>query len=397
MKGKQEAIDIVERYGHGGDPWTAGELFQREARDFIDFSANINPLGPPTEVLRVLQEAVTEVGVPGLARYPDPANRALKKALAESVNVSESFLLIGNGAAELIDGVTRYVQPRKVGVTAPAFLEYERCACKEKAEVIYLPAGEKEGFLPEEAALIEWIHAVDLAWLGHPNNPTGLLMPLSFLEIAAKEAAKSGTILVVDEAFLDFIPDGERRSLLPRIKEFPTTILLRSMTKFYALPGLRLGFGVAEPGLVEGISAMQVPWSVNGLAQRAGEAALVTSDFANATWKWLQEERSFLLEGLKGLLLIEWVIGAVNYLLIKLKDSPGIQSPPSRWLQQRLGERGILIRDASGYPGLDGSYIRIAVRSREENAYLLTQLQAIEEELQKGLEGVDRCKEGGGT
>ncbi|SDX04754.1 L-threonine O-3-phosphate decarboxylase [Marininema mesophilum] len=386
MDGEQGAGQVVERYGHGGDSWTAGELFQREVGDFIDFSANINPLGPPAEVLQVLRELVTEMGVPGIARYPDPASRALRKALAQKYDVAEESLLIGNGAAELIDGVTRYVQPRKVGVTAPAFIEYEASARKEKAEVVYLAAGEKEDFLPKRELLLEWINSVDLAWLGHPNNPTGLFLPLSLLEAAAEEAAEAGTVLVVDEAFLDFIPDGEEKSLLPRLKEYPTTVLLRSMTKFYALPGLRLGWGVAQPELVKEIAALQVPWSVNGLAQRAGEVALANPAFEKDTWAWLQEERVFLKDGLVHLPFIEWVLGEVNYLLIKLKNLPATETSPSRWLQRKMGQRGILLRDASGYPGLGDSYVRVAVRSREENECLLTQLQGVWMEVREGLE-----------
>ncbi|WP_380703265.1 threonine-phosphate decarboxylase CobD [Salinithrix halophila] len=364
----------MERYGHGGDRWTAGEMFGRGADAFVDFSANINPLGPPDSVVRVLQEALEDKGAPVLARYPDPRARSLKRALANRYGVPEECLMIGNGGAELIDLVNAAVRPSRVGATAPSFAEYEASARKRGQEIVYLPTGEKEGFQPEPEALSKWIRSVDLAYLGHPNNPTGLTVPYGQLLAAAEEAAVAGTVLVVDEAFLDFVSDGEARSLLSRLADFPTTLLLRSMTKFYALPGLRLGWGAAHPDWIRRIEELQIPWSVNGLAQIAGEAALSDGAFENVTRRWLAVERCFMMERLRELPGALLVPGEVNYFLLKLEAPPLGGTGASRRLQQALGERGILIRDCSTYPGLDDAYIRVAVRSREENVHLLQKL-----------------------
>ncbi|SMO73768.1 L-threonine O-3-phosphate decarboxylase [Melghirimyces algeriensis] len=372
----------VERYGHGGDRWTAGEMFARSADTFIDFSANINPLGPPDAVMRVLREALEDKGAPVLTRYPDPRARNLKRALAKRYGLSEECLMIGNGGAELIDLVNAAVRPSRVGVMTPSFAEYEASARKRGQETVYLPTEEREGFQPEPEALFKWVRTVDLAYLGHPNNPTGLTIPYRQLLAVAEEAAIAGTVLVIDEAFLDFVPDGQAHSLLSRLMDFPTTVLLRSMTKFYALPGLRLGWGVASPDWIRRIEAHQVSWSINGLAQLAGEAALTDQFFEKATHRWLSVERDFLMDGLQKLSGVRPIPGEVNYFLLKL-DSSVLEGSAgvSRRLQKALGERGILIRDCSTYPGLDDTYVRVAVRSRKENALLL---QKLEEVLEKG-------------
>ncbi|MDR6226100.1 threonine-phosphate decarboxylase CobD [Desmospora profundinema] len=360
----------VERYGHGGDRWTAGFLFHREASDFLDFSANINPLGPPPGVLEVLHRALTESGQPVLTQYPDPRSRSLKRALARKCDVPVDWVAVGNGGAELLDLVHDIIRPRRVGVTHPSFSEYEAAARKRGSEVVPLPLSEERDWLPGREELLRWVRQVDLAYLGHPNNPTGTLFPEESLIAAAEEAARHGSVLVVDEAFLDFVPGAF--TLQRQLSDFPTTLLVRSMTKFYALPGLRLGYALASPSWVKKLEARQIPWSVNGLAQLAGEAALSDREYEERTADWLHRERLFLLEGLKRVAGVHVFPGSVNYLLLRLTGRRASGGYSSHQWQRALGERGILIRDASTYPGLDDTYIRVAVRSREENERLLS-------------------------
>ncbi|PTX64304.1 L-threonine O-3-phosphate decarboxylase [Melghirimyces profundicolus] len=367
-------MESLERYGHGGDRWTAGERFGREAGSFLDFSANINPLGPPTGVLDILRRIWNDPECSTLSRYPDPAARSLRSALAGRLGVDPEQVLIGNGGAELIDLLHSAARPRRVGVIHPSFAEYEAAARKRGQEIVPLKTEWDRAFLPERKALLAWIREVDLAWVGHPNNPTGTRIPFEDLVAAAEEATRRGTVLAVDEAFLDFLPPGEEISLLPRLEEFPTTILFRSMTKFYAIPGLRLGYAVAAPEWIRKLAEWQIPWSVNGVAQEAGTAALGDREFEEQTRSWLAEERPALARGLASLPGVDVLPGEANYLLLRVAENVG--GPiPSRWLQRELGERGIMIRDGSTYPGLDGRYVRVAVRGRKENRRLLSAME----------------------
>jgi threonine-phosphate decarboxylase len=365
---------LLERYGHGGDLMTAAELYGRSS--FIDFSSNLFPYGPPLEIGARFREWIAEDGFPLIARYPDPAARKLAKLIACMHGVHEENVLVGNGAAELFDLLVQIRRPRRVGVIEPAFREYADCAKKRGIPVESLVTRRENGFLPDEWEAIRLVNRTDLVFVGSPNNPTGHLVPTSILESMAEEAGRSGSLLVVDEAFLDFVENGETVSMIRRLDHFPGLVVVRSLTKFYALAGLRLGYLVAVAATVKELKRIKTPWSVNGLAQAVGEVILeqsVREPFARRVFEWLKVERLRLADGLSALGL-EVFPGQANYLLVRLSPSSGKTAP---WLQEELGRRGILIRDCSMYPGLDEHYFRLAVRKPEENAVLLKIMEEV--------------------
>jgi threonine-phosphate decarboxylase len=367
----------LERYGHGGDRLTAAERFGGSPDEFLDFSSNIHPLGPPQRVIEALSRAL-ESGKPAvLTQYPDPLSRRLRNKLAERLDVSPEQLLIGNGAAELIDLAVQVFRPGRVGVVRPCFSEYERSARIHRCSLVSIRAREEDRFIPAEQELCSLIGRSDLVFLGHPNNPTGQCIPVPVLERAADEAARSGTVLVVDEAFIDFVPGGEKRSLIRRLSSFPTTLIVRSMTKFYALPGLRLGYAVGSRDWIERLARHKIPWSVNALAQIAGEAALEDEAYQREAERWGTAERSELADGLQRIGAVDVFPSETNFLLLRLRVGDDHPSRASGWLQEQMGRRGILIRDCSTFPGLDGRYVRVAVRTREENERLLAALREV--------------------
>jgi threonine-phosphate decarboxylase len=367
----------LERYGHGGDRWTAAERFGGSPEGFLDFSSNIHPLGPPPRVVEALSRSLGDGKPAVLTQYPDPMSRRLQKKLAERLEVSPEQLLIGNGAAELIDLVVQVFQPGRVGVVRPCFSEYERSAQLHRCSLVTIRGREEDHFLPTEHDLCSLIEQSDLVFLGHPNNPTGLCIPEPVLERAAAVAARSNTVLVVDEAFIDFVPDGEKRSLIRRLSQFPTTLILRSMTKFYALPGLRLGYAVGRKDWIERLARHKIPWSVNALAQIAGEAALEDEAYHREAKRWGTAERTELADGLRRISAVDVLPSETNFLLLRLRSGDPHSSRLSGWLQEQMGRRGILIRDASTFLGLDGRYVRVAVRMREENQRLLAALREV--------------------
>jgi len=348
----------LERYGHGGDLETAAENYGRPPEEWLDFSANINPWGPPDVVGRLMKERWREI-----ARYPDPASRRLRRKLAETWQIPPESILVGNGAAELIDLIMRDMGPEEAVLARPSFSEYEEAAAKAGMRVKDVYLCRDQNFAVTDAA--PFLRRTVM--LGHPNNPTGRLVPRHVLE----EIGDSGSQMILDEAFMDFVPDEKERSWIRQAAESGHVAVIRSMTKFYAIPGIRLGFLVAHPDRIRRLEGKKTPWSVNFLAQLIGEAVLDEHEYAARTRAWLLEERPFLFRKLEELGLAP-VPGDANFLLVFLPKESGWTAA---CLQQAMARKGILLRDASTFRGLDESCFRIAIRRREENLRLLAALK----------------------
>ncbi|GIO10499.1 threonine-phosphate decarboxylase [Cohnella xylanilytica] len=367
---------MLERYGHGGDWVTAEERYGRPETGWLDFSANMNPAGPPEAVGAIFRDHWREI-----ARYPDPAVRGLRAKLAREYGIPPEAVLVGNGAAELIDLAVRGIGPASALLAQPSFKEYEDALKKGGVAVRTTRLAKERDYLLTEAELdsaisgpgtpgvpsVPGADGPDCVFLGHPNNPTGRLVPRETIDRLRRNAS----LLLLDEAFMDFVPEEKDVSLIREAAESERLIVFRSMTKFYAIPGIRLGFMVAHPKRIAELRALQPPWSVNFLAQLIGEAVLDEREYAARTRAWLQEERPWLTGRLRSL-GIEACPSDVNYLLGEL---PAASGWTARTLQDRLAGRGILIRDASLFQGLSERHFRIAVRLRGENERLLQELE----------------------
>jgi threonine-phosphate decarboxylase len=356
--------EVIERFGHGGDVWTAERVLGVPKEQLLDFSANINPLGPPASMWSAIRENLSRI-----TAYPDPKSRELKNVLAGKYGLRTEQLVIGNGAAEILYGVMRALRPKKVGLLQPCFSEYAEAASVVDAEFVTVFAKPQHGFTPPVDELVAACEETDLFVIGHPNNPNGRLLPLEGLVEMAAALQRRGAYLLVDEAFLDFVPQAG--TMLEQLDEWPKVILLRSLTKFYSIPGLRLGYAVASPELIQRIERELAPWGVNALAQAAGIAGLLDEEFERASLAWLRKERPFFMERLREIPGVTPFGGEVNFVLFRCGTPE---------LQKRLGQRGILIRSCATYPGLGPDYYRVAVRTREENLSLLAAIaQAVEE------------------
>jgi threonine-phosphate decarboxylase len=353
--------------GHGGDIYAAARGLGIPAEKIIDFSASINPLGTPASVKSVLRR---HLGM--LRHYPDPASTELVNEIAESTSLTADMILCGNGSTELIYLIARALLPRKVLIHAPAFSEYERAislcmgtsGCDATQAIHFRPL-ENCGFRLNADAYIEAMRGCDMAFICNPNNPTGMLTDRSEMVRIAEAAKKSGCMLVADEAFIDFIP-GE--SIIDHIALNPSLIVLRSLTKFFALSGLRIGYAAANSKLIDRLSACKEPWTVNSLAQVAGAAALKDTAYQAKSLELISREKSYLEKGFRRI-GIDYYPSRANFYLLRRPSSYNIVS--------RLREKGILVRDCSNFRGLDNSYIRVAVRTRKENARLLKELDGL--------------------
>lgn len=355
-------MGLLETYGHGGDLVTAAERFGVSAEAFLDYSANINPLGPPARVLEALGRSLTAV-----IRYPDPGHRAFKRALAARLRLPEDFLLPANGAAEAMALAVLALQPESAGVVTPCFSEYAQLSRQFGARVVECAGREENGFKPDARELYRLFRETQLVFIGSPNNPTGLLYEPDELLQMAEWTNDTGTHLIVDEAFLDFAAREKQFTLADRLGHFPRVLLIRSMTKMFAIPGLRLGYAIGHPALIERMRSKQVSWSVNGLALLAGELCLQEADYEEETRRLIAAERRFLLDGLQSGLGWQVWPGEANFLLVRSPEWTDATA-----LQEEMGKRGILIRNCAMYPGLTARDFRIAVRSRAENERLLS-------------------------
>lgn len=386
---------------HGGYRHKASQETGFPVDQWLDFSANINPFGIPEGIKRAMEEGMEE-----LIHYPDPDCLALTKALAKWEQVEEERIFCGNGGADVLYRYLTALSPKKVCIPVPTFVEYEEVLKNHwhhQYEVTFIKAGRNDkreshsyGEQPElvfysmeqverkENGTMRWKSehltltetfldclddSYDLLILCSPNNPTGKVISSKLLNQIVEKTREYDIKLLLDLSFLDFVSEKDIDSVVQLKKESHVTIL-RSFTKMYGIPGIRLGYGILESGMTKERMKQQGPsWSVNHLAQKAGIAALVEEEFVKKTVQYIKEERTFLIEQLEemGLTVLH---GEANYILFQKQGDEN--------LHERIQKRGILIRSCQNYQGLTKDYYRIGIKKREENEKLL---KALREEL----------------
>ena len=354
---------MIQRFEHGGNVYQPSP----KGKAWLDFSANINPLGLSSAVRQALAAHLDQV-----VHYPDPAGTALRQALEQAYGVPGGSIVLGNGAAELFYLYMHTFRPQRVLLPVPSFSEYERAARAAGAVVDYGYLKEDDGFAFPWKELRQACGQSDCIVLGNPNNPTGLLTPKGLVKKGMERCAEVGAWLLVDECFHDFLCEPERSVLTDQLADNPHLILLRSFTKMYAMPGIRLGYCLSsDRQLVDRLYEAGAPWSVSGIAQACGIAAAQDTDFPRKTRAYVAIQRAAIQRGLEDLGL-HVIDGQVNYLLFRNLCIPD--------LQRRLHDRGILIRSCANYHGLDDTWFRIAVRNETENFVLLHTLRQLKEE-----------------
>jgi adenosylcobyric acid synthase len=342
-------------YGHGGNVLELAETAGMKGGDLLDFSANINPLGPPPWLRSVINTQIDS-----LIHYPDPASSRLIEALAAHYQVRREEVLVGNGSTELIYQIPRALGCAQALIPVPSYLDYVRAVEQAGMAVEKYILKEEQDFRPDLALLEIKLKNHDLVILGQPNNPTGLTVDPGIIRHMARR--NPACLFMVDEAFVDFIEDLE--SL---VQDRPANVIvLRSFTKFYGIPGLRLGWALADGAIAEKVRRLLPPWSVNTLAQKVGQAALDDQGYAEQTRAVVKNLRETLRQTLQGLPGLTVYPGESNFLLLRM-DTDKIRAPQ---LASQLLAEGIAIRVCDNFEGLDDRFFRIAVRTAEENERL---------------------------
>lgn len=329
----------------------------------MDFSANLNPLGPPAW----LDSWLAAIGE-GLGRYPDPHYGDARRAIAEHEGVAPEQVLLTNGGAEAIFLAAARHAGGRAAIVEPTFTEYARACHHYGLEVEEIALGGERFDLDEAATLAAMSHC-DVLFLCRPNNPTGTLMPFERVEAMLASAQRHGCHLVVDEAFIDFVNGDER--LTPLLARYPNLTLLRSLTKLYAVPGLRLGYLLGNAAGVARLASLQMPWSVNHFAAELVTPLLADDDYLARTRCWFRAEQPRLQLGLESAGL-KVVPSRANFFLLQ----PAVGPAATDALFEAWLRAGILARHTRNFPGLDGGWLRLALRSRADNDRLLAVLDA---------------------
>ncbi|PYM36736.1 MAG: threonine-phosphate decarboxylase [Candidatus Rokuibacteriota bacterium] len=350
------------RRDHGGNLRELLGARDRPAGPMLDLSASINPLGASPQVIRALLAAL-----PSITRYPDPEASALVEALSRYHDVPARHVVAGHGSTELIYLLARALAPRRALVVHPAFSEYEAALEPLGCAVERVVGRGDAGWIPPRDALLERVAQVDLVVLANPSNPTGALAPAELLEELAAACAEARVSLVVDEAFIDFV---EGRSLKSTVSRRPWLGVLRSLTKFFALPGLRVGYALLGERLRERVEGWREPWSVSALAEAAGIAALADRAYRAQTLRVVPAWRAALCVGLERLGGLRVYPSVTNYLLVGI-ERPGLTAAA---LAAALLRDGIAIRSGASFPGLGPNHVRIAVPRPEDQQVLLAAL-----------------------
>jgi threonine-phosphate decarboxylase len=347
--------------GHGGNIYQVSRETGIPETDIIDFSASINPLGVPSCVTLAIESAISD-----LPNYPEVDAEPLASHLGSYLGIDRDSIICGNGSTELIYLIARALSPEKVLIPAPTFSEYER-ACRLICGMrgVRLELNRRANFDIDPALFIRTMKGCDLAFLCNPNNPTGRVLKREALLQMAHAASTMNCYLVIDEAFVDFC---HVETLIGEVANNPYLIVLRSLTKFYALAGLRIGYGVFPLTLAGLMRQHKEPWTVNTLAQRAGIAALYDEAYRKESLRKMKQEKEFMENNFRSL-GITYIPSSANYYLIQMKNAPEAIG--------RLRSKGIVMRDCSNFVGLDESYVRVAVKSHRDNTLFFKELSRL--------------------
>lgn len=361
---------------HGGDVYTEGIL---KGRELIDFSSNINPLGIPESFKKHIEE-----GIQALNRYPDAKYRELKGSLAEYINssdelfhsnikknkyvIEESHLVLGNGAAEIIDLVISCF--KSILIMNPSFGEYQEDSEKWGLNIFHLPMNEHMEYDYKE--IKNNIDNVQALIIGNPNNPNGGIIDKNKFLPIVKYCEEKGKTIIIDEAFIEFT-GNIGNSFVEELKNFKCIFIIRALTKFYAMPAIRLGFGISKnEELLNKIRKKQNPWNINCFAELAAKYVLKDKDYIKKSITWINEEKNYLPKELEKISYIEKVYKTYsNFVLCKLK---GIDCDR---LYELCLKEGIVIRKCDNYRDLDKGFVRFAIKDRAKNELLIKKLNSV--------------------
>lgn len=349
--------------GHGANVNLMAEAFNKNTEDIIDFSSNINP-----KVVSNLDKYILE-GLSKCKSYPDINYTKLKSNIGNYININPKYIIPGNGATEIIYLLMKNIKKR-LAILNPTFSEYERAAKLNNLEIMNFMLDKDDEFSVNINEIKENIDNFDSLFICNPNNPNG---KVKNIEELLKIIIKNDKLLIVDETFMEFVSEEENYSLIKYVEKCKNLFILKAVTKFFGMPGLRLGYGVtSDEKLIENIYRYKEPWTVNSFADTLSNYIFKDEEYIKSSKEYYIKERSYMMNSLRKIEKIHVYDTDTNFILIKLK------SINAEELKIKLFEESnILIRSASNFIGLDENHIRIAIKSHDENQLILRELNKL--------------------
>ena len=369
---------------HGGNIFQFAHEQRIEPYEVVDFSANINPLGPSQRGLDALNAQLRYI-----SHYPDATTDDVLNAIADTYEMDKHQIIVGNGAAELLYAICRLPGYTGAFVPAPGFSEYKEALEASKIpvrDIFYRPREDDNGkpyfevpYLALEtfAAELKGQDGRIIVFLGNPNNPDGTLLDKDHIRTVASMLKDANSLLVIDESFIDFVGNDplqdNEHSMRSLVNEFDNIIVVHSFTKFYAVPGLRIGAAFANETLITQLQQYIPSWSVNTLAQAYTKAALNDVDYIKRTKQELNEERAFMYNALDDIEGITVYPPSANFILFQVNQE-GITA---NYINEELKKYNMIVRNCDSYVGLTNHWVRIAIKDHDTNIKLVDKLTNI--------------------
>lgn len=347
---------------HGGNIYR----LKREGKgELLDYSSNINPLGVPDSFKRAIIENFDI-----LEKYPDPDYVELRENIGRYNKVDVKNIIAGNGATEILFLYMKAMKPKKTLIISPSFAEYKRALDSVGSEIIHYPLLEENNYNLDIESFLKEVPKCDLVVICNPNNPTGSFISLENIKKINDVLSEKGIKLFIDEAFIEFIRGWEDMTSV--LLEDKNIFVMRALTKFFAVPGVRLGYGITyDEEIMKKMEKYKEPWSVNSFADIAGKIMLWDKEYIEATENWIEEEKKWFYEESCKIENIKTFKTNVNFILVKLLKKN------SSVVRDEMIEKGVVVRDASNFMFLNEQYIRLAIKNRENNIKVLQALKEV--------------------
>ncbi len=353
---------------HGSDIEYIAGHFNLDRDKIINYSDNVNPLGLSSDVINKLKEKIDLI-----SSYPDREYKVLKKSLADYVHADERAILVGNGATDLISLFIKTTNAKKALIVSPSYSEYEREIALIGGKISYFELLEDDSFIIDVDALKKSLSKdINLLILCNPNNPTSSLIKRDKLTQILDFTLEKNIKVMIDETYIEFSGNARDYSATTIAKNYPNLLVIRGMSKFFAVPGLRLGYCVCyNENLLNEFNNRKNPWVVNSIAAYAGELLVHDSDYILRSIHFIESEKERIYDILKSMEFIKVFPVNSNFFLLKI-----LNEKTSTQIFEYLIKKNIMIRDASSFPFLSDKFIRFCIRTVAENDLLLDELDS---------------------
>lgn len=355
---------------HGGDLDEISRIYGIKKEEIYNFGGNVNPLGLPHSVKKAIADNADAPTI-----YPDVSYVALRDAISEYSGIDSKHIMVGNGSTELISMCIKTISPKKAVIVSPAYSEYLKEIKLTGGNAQLFPLQEKDEFMlniPELKKVLT--NDVDMLVICNPNNPTGTYVTCEQTREILNHCKKMGIMLMMDETYVEFSDISKKVSAMPLVEEFDNLFIVRGTSKFFACPGLRLGYGAcSNKEIIEYINSHKEPWSVNIFAEISGTVMFRDKEFINCTRNLINSERNKIFKELFDMDCVHVYDTQSNFFLLRLKR----EDITSTDVFQKLIQKKILIRDCADFPYLDNHFIRFCILDEESNNLLLNELKDI--------------------